>query len=95
MAEFHHHPDGIVYLRGDGETYAAPLDDFAADLAARGLPAYAGLPQGSRERRYLPGRLHALFTADTQQAGDAWPDGELYLNALADLLAARAARGAG
>lgn len=92
MAEFHHHPDGIVYLRGEGVFYGAALSDFGADCAACGVPAYAGLPAGARERRYLPGRFHALYTADTQIAGGDWPDGDLYLAAIVTLAAAQAAR---
>lgn len=92
MAEFHHHPDGIVYLRGGGADYSATLADFAADLAACGLPAYAGLPDGFRERRYLGGGLHAVYTADSQTEGGAWPEGETYLLAHADLVAAATLR---
>lgn len=92
MAEFHHHPDGIVYLRGKEGFYGATLSDFGADCAACGVPAYAGLPAGARERRYLPDRFHAVYTADTQMAGGDWPEGDLYLASLVALMAAQAAR---
>lgn len=88
MAEFHHHPDGIIYLRAEGETYAGSLDRFAAAVAARGLPAYGGLPDGIRERRYVVGAFHALYTADSQLDGGDWPHGDLYLAACVQLIAA-------
>lgn len=94
MPEFHHHPDGIIYLRADGEIYAGTLEQFAADLAVCGLPAYGGLPDGIRERRYVGELFHALYTADSQLDGGDWPEGDLYLAARADLLAAAALRGA-
>lgn len=93
MAEFHHHPDGIIYLREGGAEYSAPLADFAVDLVACGLPAYAGLPDGFRERRYQSGGFHALYTGDSQTEGGVWPEGETYLSANADLGAAAARRG--
>lgn len=92
MAEFHHHPDGVIYLRADGETYAATPELFAADLAVCGLPVYAGLPDGIRERRYVGGAFHAVYTSDSQLDGGDWPDGDLYLAGRADLLAATALR---
>lgn len=94
MTEFHHHPDGIIYLRGDGEAYAATLDSFTADLASCGLPAYDGLPAGTRERRYLGAGAHFLYTADTQEDGGDWPAGDAYLAALTDLRVVAAQRGA-
>jgi len=92
MAEFHHHPDGIIYVRTEAAVYAASLAEFGEDLAACGLPPYAGLPDGTRERRYLPGLLHAVYTADTQMDAGPWPDGDAYLAAVAQLLAAQAER---
>lgn len=92
MTEFHHHPDDVVYLRGEGASYVEAPAGFRADCAACGLPAYAGLPEDVRERRYLPGRLHAVYTANTQAAGGDWPEGDLYLAAVAALAAAQAAR---
>ncbi|MGE5476573.1 MAG: hypothetical protein ACM3Q1_07965 [Bacteroidales bacterium] len=94
MAEFHHHPDGVIYLRSDAGIYAASPEDFSADLAACGLPPYAGLPAGFRERRYLPGILHAVYSADSQDGGGDWPEGERYLAAQPQLMAAAARRAA-
>jgi hypothetical protein len=92
MAEFHHHPDGIVYVRAEGICYAAPLAQFEADAASCALPPYAGLPPGLRERRYLAGGTHLLFTDDSQLAGGPWPEGEAYVAAVRDLDAAAARR---
>lgn len=90
MGEFHHHPDGIVYLRAGEIVYAASLAEFRNDLAACGLPPYAGLPPGYRERRYSPGAVRALYTADSQHPDTGWTDGDAYLAACAVLAAARA-----
>ncbi|HLO77116.1 MAG TPA: hypothetical protein VK196_11740 [Magnetospirillum sp.] len=92
MALFQHHPDGIIYMRGECGAYAASLAEFLADLETCGLPPYAGLPDGYRERRYLPGVLHALYTADSQDGGGQWGEGDAYIAAIAELSAAAACR---
>lgn len=92
MAEFHHHPDGIIYVRTEAAVYAASLAEFGEDLAACGLPPYVGLPPGYRERRYSPGVIRALYTADSQHADEDWTDGDAYLAAANALVAARTLR---
>ncbi|HEX7126429.1 MAG TPA: hypothetical protein VF406_11775 [Thermodesulfobacteriota bacterium] len=90
---FHHHPDGLIVVRGDAGVYGADLATFAADCTALGLPAYEGVPVGMRERRYTPGQRHTLHDATSQYgAAIPWPAGDAYCTALPDLLAAQAAR---
>ncbi|HYG91211.1 MAG TPA: hypothetical protein VD978_33710 [Azospirillum sp.] len=89
--QFHHHPDNLIYLRG-ARTYMAQVAEFAADLVACGLPAYAGLPEGATERRYDGGRHLVGYGERGFEDAEPWPEGDAYLAALDALLAARAAR---
>lgn len=85
--QFHHHPDNLIILRGDDDIYIVDLQTFAEDCSVLGLPAYGGLPDNMRERRYTNngGSLtHTVHTADSQFAGVLpWPQGETYLDHLA------------
>jgi len=93
MFEFHHHPDGLIYLRTEAATYVEDLPGFAADAAACGLPPYDTDLGGFRERRYEPGAFHRLYTADSQFPAPAdWPAGDAYLAAVDALVLAQAAR---
>lgn len=87
---FHHHPDGIIILRGeDGAVlYAEPLAQFQADLREIGARPYEGLPAGARERRWEPRRHLIVAEGGLPEDGPAdWPGG-VYL-AAAEALAAR------
>lgn len=82
MATFHHHPDGLIYVRGEGQTYCDTPQNFAADSGI----AYEFT---GRERIYEPVVRH--FVDDEPQPLD-WPEGDAYIEALPALLAAQAAR---
>lgn len=86
MAKFHHHPDDVIYIRSISGDYVADLPTFEADLEALQLPAYPGLPEGYRERRY-DGARHILLTRNSQFGGEEpWPWGDTILDAYSALL---------
>lgn len=82
MANFHHHPDGWVYVRTDAGVYVDTPENFAADL---------GQPYNfdGRERYYEPGARH--FVDHEPQPLD-WSQGDAYIAACEALLAAQEAR---
>lgn len=82
MAQFQHHPDNWVFIRDGEQNYQARPEDFALDLGE--AYEFAG-----RERLYEPGVRHFV---DGQPQELEWPAGDGYIAALADLLAAQAAR---
>jgi len=96
MIEFHHHPDNVIYLRGQNGVYAADRATFDADLAALAVPVYSGLPAGRIERRYERGDAHVrhlLFDGVSQFAGEEpWVEGDAIVARYVDLLARQAAR---
>ena len=79
---FHHHPDGLIYVRGEGQTYCDTPQNFAADWGQ--TYEFTG-----RERIYEPGVRH--FVNDEPQSLE-WPEGDAYIEVLPALLAAQAAR---
>ena len=82
MAQFQHHPDGIVYVRTDAGVYADSPENFAADLGE----AYEF---SGRERYYEPGVRHHV---DDQPQPLDWPQGDAYITAYDALAAAKTAR---
>lgn len=82
MAQFQHHPDNWVFIRDGEQVYQARPDEFALDLGE--AYEFAG-----RERLYEPGARHFV---DGQPQELEWSAGDGYIAALADLLAAQAAR---
>lgn len=89
MAQYHHHPDGIIFIRTDAGTYFDSIDNFEIDLGAQ----YPGLPSGFNERRYTPGIEHVLSNGSSAEPQPlAWPEGDAYIAAYDDLVAAKAAR---
>lgn len=95
--QFHHHPDGIMYIRdgAGGTLYAERSEDFADDLAAAGLPAYDGLPVGAYERVYKndPAPRHLIrFEHGFDDAQAPWSFGDAVLARVAELVAARDTR---
>ncbi len=71
MAQFHHHPDGIVYVRGEvGRVYSDTAANFAKDFGEAST-----LPAGVIERFYDDDKesgRHHLFDAGYNQV----PGGE-------------------
>ncbi len=62
MATFHHHPDGLIYVR-DGQTeYCDTVANFLTDSDR----PYVGLPSGVIERFYDPGKTHYFSTGRNQ-----------------------------
>lgn len=90
MANFHHHPDGLIFVRGENETYSDTVENFAADFG-HSLP---DLPVGITERFYEPGVRHFLSNGIDSFPLDelSWDYGDLALLSLPTLLAAQQAR---
>jgi hypothetical protein len=81
MANFHHHPQGNIYIRTDSGVYCDTLSNFNADLASCEISPYAGLPQGCIERFYDPTGRKYVIEADYDQRGDdGFTDGDTYIN---------------
>jgi hypothetical protein len=77
--QFHHHPDGLVYVRGEGVVYCDTPQNFAADW---GHPyEFAG-----RERIYEPGIRHFV---DNEPQPLEWAQGDAYIAGLPSLLQAQ------
>lgn len=86
MQNFHHHPDGLIYVRTDAGIYCDSVENFALDL---GQP-YPGLPEGFDERYYEPGVKHCLSTRTSAVPQElSWPEGDAYIAAYDSLVAAK------
>jgi len=59
MIQYHHHPDGLIYVRGEQAGYMDTLENFARDYG-HAAPA---LPVGMVECIYEPGGRHVYFDA--------------------------------
>jgi hypothetical protein len=68
MKSVHQHPDGMVFVRVDGEVYADTKENFERDFSVTFPP----LPEGAIERIYDQGRRHAI-----QAEGDVIGGGEM------------------
>lgn len=74
MGEFHQHPDGHVYVRGESATYMDSRKNFEADFGAT-LPE---LPPGADDHIYTQGKRHAYMGGgDIIDGGPMpWPEGD-------------------
>lgn len=75
MAQYHRHPDGLVFIRTEEAIYSDTLAGFLADYGE--LPE---LPEGYNEQFYEPGIRH--FYANGSEATPlplVWPDGDLII----------------
>lgn len=89
MAEFHHHPDGLIYVRTALAEYADTPENFARDYGAP-VPA---LPEGERERIYTQGDRHVICGKYGDTALEMpWPEGDAIIAAAATLVDRAAAR---
>lgn len=89
MAQYHLHPDGLVFIRTSEGTYADTLANFEAD---NGGPA-PGLPTGFNEQFYEPGVRHFYANGtDAQPLPLEWPEGDLIISALPAFLDIQARR---
>ena len=57
MPNFHQHPDGIIFVRGDLQVYQDTPENFEADYGQPPPP----LPDGMTERFYEPGVRHFFY----------------------------------
>ncbi len=84
MATFHHHPDGLIYVRNGEVVYC----DSVANLEEDSGRNYVGFPGGFIERYYDPGKTHYLSTGSSQTKQPlSWEIGDTYIAELADLFA--------
>lgn len=89
MATFHHHPDGLIYIRDDQTEYRDTVANFVSDS---GRP-YVGLPSGFIERFYDPGKTHYLSTGRNQANQNlTWEIGDTYIAELTQMLDAQHVR---
>lgn len=80
MPEFHHHPDGLIFVRVDGkQVYVDAVENFNLD----GGFAYTF---SGRERLYSPGQRHFV---DNQPQPLEWAEGDMYIAVIDDLLLAQ------
>jgi|SRR5262245_3513787 len=91
MGEFHHHPDGFIYVRPtSGEQYGDTLANFATDY---GQPA-PSLPAGVTEQIYTQGVRHAYNNGGNTVGGGPmpWAWADTTIAALNTIKANKAAR---
>jgi len=89
MPNFHHHPDGLIFIRTDAGIYRETVENFEADLGG----AYAGLPDGFSERMYEPDARHVLCDgAGAEPQPLKWGEGDGYIRSFDALMAAKDAR---
>jgi hypothetical protein len=94
MANFHHHPQGNIYIRTNSGVYLDTLENFNKDLLAVGIVAYEGLPQDCIERFFDPNGRKYVIEADYDQRGDeSFTSGDLYIEKYNELVIAKEARG--
>ena len=97
MAQYHHHPDGLVYVRTPSVEYADTVANFALDGESVGTPV-PSLPPGIVERLYddaPEGGRHALIDAKGNHVDSGprpWAEGDAAIAAVAVLLEAQAKR---
>lgn len=74
MAEFHQHPDGIIYVRSDYISYSATRENFVIDFGVE-LPE---LPAGADEHIYTQDKRHCFMGGgDVIDGGPMpWPEGD-------------------
>lgn len=82
MPSFQHHPDNLIFIRTDSGTYNDTPDNFTKDLGN-------DYQFEGRERFYEPNIRH--FVDNTPQPLQ-WTEGDNYIAAIDNLLAAQAAR---
>jgi len=89
-AELHEHPDGYVYVRAGGVTYADTAENFVADFSET-LPP---MPAGADDHIYTQDRRHAwMGDGNVIEGGPIpWPQGDRIIANLAAGIAAQDAR---
>jgi hypothetical protein len=79
MGEYHHHPDGTIYVRTAAGSYRDTPENLALDFGVAPSP----LPPGITERIYNQGARHALMNGhDVVDGGPMpWPEGDAVIAA--------------
>lgn len=90
MAEFHRHPDGLVYVRGASAEYVDTPEHFQVDFGV----TLAALPAGANEQVYSQGRRHAFMKDGSVVDGGSmpWSAGDAIIAGLAAGIAAQVVR---
>lgn len=89
MSQYHHHPDGLIFIRTSEAIYVDTLANFELDFGA----SAPGLPEGFNEQFYEPGVRH--FYANHNEAlplSLEWIDGDMIISSLPALLDIQARR---
>lgn len=93
LPNFHHHPQGNIYIRTASGIYNDTFQNFNTDLQSVGGRSYAGLPSDCIERYYEPNVKSYLIEADYDQRGDfGFSDGDYYISLVHQLKSAKQAR---
>ena len=93
LPNFHHHPQGNIYIRTNSGVYNDTLANFNLDLKSIGAKPYAGLSELYKERYYEPNVKAYLIENDYDQVGDPdFNDGDLYISLCEQLQVAKQAR---
>lgn len=81
LREFHHHPDGWIYVKDGPLLYVDTVAQFAEDVGGRYSPPEC-------ERLYTPGVRHFLLFSDgrAEPQSLAWPEGDRYIAMIGQLL---------
>ena len=90
MPEFHQHPDGHIYVRGQKSTYGDTPANFSLDFGME-LPALA---EGADEQLYSQDRRHCYMAGGDIVAGGPmpWPLGDSIIDQINAALAAQLSR---
>jgi hypothetical protein len=90
MKMFHQHPEDLIFVRTDAQTYHGTSEQFVAEFGEV-LPS---LPVGVLERIYEPGRRHALMDREHVLGGGPmpWDFGDRAIAAIGKLCAAQERR---
>lgn len=93
LPNFHHHPQGDVYVRTKDGIYNDSFQNFNTDLMKVSGRSYLGMPTGCIERYYEPRKRSYLIREGYDQIGDGgFSDGEYYISIAQQLILAKKAR---
>ncbi len=76
LPNFHHHPDGLIYIRTDSGIYVDTIANFVLDSEQ----SYDNLPGIYIERYYEPGITHKLKTDSSESPQSlSWSIGDNHI----------------
>ena len=92
LPQFHHHPDGTIYIRTKGAEYADSLANFLLDVGSGNAPE--PLPAGADERLYIQRVSHALLNRQGLVDGGPmpWQYGDVAISLVEKIIAKQAQR---